>query len=301
MKGHGFARSENQNPMDPEYVKLQRAEVIKKYQDKVLALKSEINELQESKAILDSNLKNAFIAERSNVEELERKARERKEAADQEASIVRGLREDFEAEKKQTEEALAVREKDVQEKLEQNRNMLDAINAAHDRERTLALKNAEEAKAIEATKAELQNRILVLSQDRLSLEAEQLILRNAQAGQKSMNDVLAAKQLEISEMREAVQRASDEVEKRSSEVEAQLAVAQEAGREADQAILTLKELKAKTDADSVAVKLERQKLSEWERQLTIREKAFNNESAIRKRDLDDRESRIKSLEAKLGG
>lgn len=296
MKNNGFAKAEPVNTMDPEYVKLQRAEVLKQYQDRVIELKNEIQGLEERKDALERDLKQAFIAERSKVEELERLAREKKEAASQEVSIVRDLRTLFEAEKKQMEEALAVREKDIQDKLEQNRAMLDAINIAHDKERGLALKNAEEAKALKDTSAELEKRILALGQDRIALEADQLIVKNTQADQKRMAEILADKMAEITALTDACAMSAEKVKTRMAEVEAQYAVAKEARAVADEAIKRLSIIKAENDALTAQNKAERQAIEERDRQVSIKERAFNNEYAVKKRELEDRENRIKTLE-----
>jgi hypothetical protein len=301
MKINGFAKAEPVNPMDPEYVKLQRADVIKKYQDEVAALKLQVEELEAKKKALASEIMGAFSAERAKIEELEMIARARKESADQEVSVIRGLREKFESEKKSVEYDFSVREKEIEANIQRNRNMLDAINAAHEKERALALKNAEELKSMKDERAELEAMILKLGQDRINLEADQLIVKNAQADQARREEEINLKMKLLSDETAVINREKEALANMRLEIEAKDAVAQEAGRSADISIATLKELKAKTDEETLSLRAERQKLSEWERQLTIREKAFNNDSAVRKRDLDDRESRIKSLESKLGG
>lgn len=301
MRNNGFAKAEPVNTMDPEYVKLQRAEVLKKYQDQVAELKIQAEELQAKKTALENDLKTAFIAERSKVEDLERLAKEKKEATDREASIVRGLREDFEKERDQKMAEIAF----SADELSKTRASLEVTAQAQDKEaeRLKSLfSDLDKARAgLQATKEELGQRILELNQDRLALESEQNALKNAQEDQRAMNETIVSRMAELDGLTASCAVAADRVKAQMAEVEAQYAVAREAGREADISIAKLKDLKAETDAACVSVKLERQKLSEWERQLTIREKAFNNDSATRKRDLDDRESRIKSLEAKLGG
>ena len=52
--------------------------------------------------------------------------------------------------------------------------------------------------------------------------------------------------------------------------------------------------------ESLTLKQDRTQLTEWENKLRVWEKTLENDSAKRKRDLDDREARIKELEAQLG-
>jgi hypothetical protein len=235
------------------------------------------------------------------VEGLERTAREKVDKADQEISIVRGLREDFEAEKKQTEESTAFREKEIQDKIEQNQRMLLSIAQEHDRVRAVTIKNAEEKSRMEATEKELQDRILQLSLDRLALEADQLLQKGVESVQKERSDALTNRENFLSEKEAALQRQESSIMGTLSKIKSKEATVRQELEQAEKEILLARELKAKHEAETIALKLERQRIQELEKKIMVQEKVFNNESAIRKRDLDEREARIKSLESKIGG
>ena len=155
--------------------------------------------------------------------------------------------------------------------------------------------------AAEATKKELNERILSLGSERLNLESDQIILKNDIARLSEQSHKISEQLKTLSEKETAIKTKEIQVEEKMASLKGKIL-----DIEVRELAVSEKEKEVLSDRDnnlavSQQLKIDRGVLEDRERQISIRERSFNNESAIRKRELEERESRIKSLESKIGG
>lgn len=301
MKNNGFAKAKPVNTMDPEYVKLQREEVIKRYSGQITKLRYEIKALEDRKEKIEVEIRDAFAAERAKIYETEQVALKKLASASDERQLIINERDLFSAEKKTAEEQIACQQKEVEDVLARNLKVLSEINLARDEVKAIRTKNHEDAAQLIEKEKALVGYAASIEKENAALSAKKAQIEN---DRKNLEKEIAAVQAE----KDLADRAREEAKafelkalQNRSDAETILEKSVQLEKSASEKLESAEEMKRAVSRDSKNIKDEREKFTEWENRLKVWEKAFNNDSAVRKRDLDDRESRIKSLEAKLGG
>lgn len=186
----GFSRPSDSNELNPEYVKLQRADVLKAHQDQVRALKSEVNRLVEKKGNLEAEFQTAFQDRLKKLEDREAgdKLGERRRATQRQE--LEKLQENFKA----AQEIAAATHRENLEKLAQETRKAESL---------LALA-AEKEETARLNKESVQASLLVLEEQRKDVAARESAIKEAQE--------------KLAKARAALEQESSGMEKRRQDV-----------------------------------------------------------------------------------
>jgi hypothetical protein len=296
MKRHGFATAQDNTKFNPEYVQLQREEVVKLYQDRVLKLKDEIKALEEKKAGIAEAMLAEFSKEREHIESLEKSAKEKKSKADEDASILKKAIETFNSEREVEAEKIRI----ATEALKKERDAIfrrgNAIDAESSRIKSLENGLATKEVRLSEFEKDVTQRFLDLGSREVALKKERDAFSAEKAETLAFNATLVEKMAEIDALTNQTAQAAARIKEQMDilDGEKKMVVSEKSVLEESTRILA--ERSKEVEAKALTLKGDMEKIADRERQVNIRERAFANESAIRKRELDEREARVKTLE-----
>lgn len=300
-RNRNFQNPQDSNIYSPEYIKLQREEVLSKHRKDVEELQSKKASLQIKIQELESTLKGVFSSEHKRLESLEN---EQKTKADLVETVRSGL---MDAEKELQKKIVRVdlefakRQQELDEKEATLKSLEEGIVKDRDSLKQDQLLLAER-------EASLQDDLGMLAVSKAGLESDfrKLIELSESTDDRSRN--LNKKEAELNKLSSELSARRDFVLKREKEIQASLddlksreSLAVGAESKASRVLREVRVAQERLESESVQLKSERGRLSEWESRLNVHQQTFNNEYARRKRDLDEREARIKSLEKEFGG
>ena len=290
-----FTQPTVSNPMDPEYVKLQRKEVLKQYQDQILAKKAELKAIEDRRTGLEAEISIAFADRLALVESKEKASSERENKTNAERGAFIANREAYELDAASREKKIQDRRDEVLRLIEKNERVLSQINL-----RTGAIdqdqKTAQDLTArLNAFEEELNQRQASLEKDASLLETKKgevtaensslLELRNAVSIEK---ETLAVSRLANEKQLTDMAGLRDRLKQIKKETDETLEVLRIERAENDRVY--------KANVDMAKQFKSRQKeLDDLDAKLRTWEADLTNT----KNDLDTREERVKNLEKKI--
>lgn len=287
--------------LDPEYVKLQRKEILEKYSEKILELKNEISELELKKADLENYLKSAFKDRLELVESRERAQKQSEKETSLGASALIESKERFSAEKEAASNIHESRLSELRAETRKSESILSSARAeslkieelkkkVDDYGKRVADQEALNIKELERLKAEKD----ALSEERGRIQALRDSIEPMIQSVESQKQVLSIRQ----------NSANQEIQELNSSREA----LKEERIKNQESIQDLKALKLsteqvlKTNNDVLSdIKIREQAIKENENKFKVWEQSSKAEISIKSRELDEREARIKKLESQVGG
>lgn len=297
----GFAKATDSSSLDPEYVKLQRKEVIEEYSKKVSGLKEEISVLESKKASLEADLALAFNSRQALIESNEKVLKVKEGELSSMSINLRHKAVALDERQEADLKAHQIRLSELQAETAKSESILTSVRAESEKlensknklTKQLLDVSSQEAN-INTKESRLQEEKDKISEERGKLEALKSSLEAIQKDIDSQKQVLALRQTsanqeisQLSELRESLEK--DRLLNETS----------------------LKELEIQNDKNSVDLALNKeiladikrreQALKENENKFRVWEQSSKNDLSARTRELDERESRIKKLESSIGG
>ena len=299
MKKNGF-QSGPQSTLNSDYVKEQRAEVVKKHHDQVLAIKKEIAVLENKKASIEADLAVAFKDRLALVESRESAIKTSDKELTDKTIATNSAKEVLERAQAEFETSTENRLNEIRAETRKNESLLSALSEQKAAFEAIEQKNKESEVVLAAREKDLQSQESLLAHREADIESE---IGKLQAIKSSIDPTLA----EINSKRQALSVQQQSVNADINFLNGLLeAVKNE--KALNESILS--ELKTEKQNASKAVKenldilrdiKSREVLiKENENKVKVWEQSSKADISNKTRELDEREARIKKLEAQVG-
>ena len=274
MRQKGFLTGPEIKPMDPEYEKLQRKNVLKQYQDQILEKKEALKALEDRRTTIETEIALAFADRLAIVEAREKAAFERENKTNGDRGILISDMEAFYLDVQSKENSLAERRAEIARLIEKNERVLAQVNL-----RTGDIDNG--LKNVDA----FQQRLQKFEDD---LNVRKAAIDREYAGLETRKGEITAEHSSLLELRNAVSVEKETLSLSRLANEKQLT---------DMAALRdrLKEIKKETDEKLEALRIERAENDRVYRANLDTAKQFKS----RQKELDELDAKLKTWEADL--
>lgn len=295
-----------QSPKDslafnPEYIALQREEVIKKHSDKVLHLQGLIKGLEEKKGNIDLELENLYGSRKKKLDEFEVSLKKEKKDFKEERSEFKKEVKDFNTKKDAINASIEIKKSELEKLIAKNESLKLSVLKNQDilnGERTaLDLKQSEfkdKSEGLDAFKKALDKR-----KSDLDFEENNVMLQKSDL--KSKQDALEEIKKDYLQKLSDLDAKKTENENKAKELKEKELSLIEKAKKLDEALIEAQQEKEVAQELLKSLNLDKEDIASRENILKIKETNFKQESAIKKRELDERESNVRALEKRQVG